>query len=65
MLVIPSAQNVTIVIFIKLGVLVVLAVFIMALAMALSLCKRDAATGKKYGYCDGGNAFSYYHENSF
>ena len=64
MLVVPSTQSLTVVVFIKLGALFVVAMFFMALAMAFSLCKRDAATGKKYRCCDGGNPFSYFHENS-
>src|SRR5712664_1917378 len=65
MLVVPSAQKLTIVISIKLGVLVSAAVFLMALAMSLSLCERHAATGQKYRCCDGSNPFSNFHENSY
>src|SRR6266852_307630 len=65
MVVVPSAQNLTIVISIKLDVLVSVAVFVMALAMSLSLSERDAAAGKKYRCCDGSNPFSNFHENSY
>src|SRR5260370_29372549 len=65
MVVVPSAQSLTIVISIKLGVLVSVAVFVMALAMSLSLCERDAAAGKKYRCCDRSNPFSNFHENSY
>src|SRR6266852_432462 len=65
MVVVPSAQNLTVKIFIKLGLLVIVAVFVMALAMSPSLCERDAAAGKKYRCCDGSNPFSNFHENSY
>jgi hypothetical protein len=49
MFVIPAADNFAIVTFIVFGVLVVLvAVFVVALAMTFSLCEGEAATGEKY-----------------
>ena len=49
MFVISAADNFAIVTFIVFGVLVVLvAVFVVALAMTFSLCEGEAATGEKY-----------------
>jgi hypothetical protein len=49
MVVIPASNNITILLPVKLGVLVIILVmFIVAFAMALSLCERAAATGEKY-----------------
>jgi len=58
MFVVP-ADNFAIMTFIELGVLIVIvAMFVVALAMTFSLCERDAPSGKKYRYCGGGNPFS-------
>jgi len=65
MLVVPSTQSLTVVDFIKLGALFVVAMFVMAFAMPLSLRERDASTGKKYCCCDASNPFLYFHENSY
>src|SRR6267154_6609884 len=62
--VVPSAQLLTIAILIKLGALVVIALLVVALAMALSLCERDTAAGKNHRDGDAGNPFSYSHWNS-
>lgn len=53
MLAVPSTDHITIIPFIKLGVLIVITVLVVPLAfsMALTLCKRDAAAEEKGHYC--------------
>jgi hypothetical protein len=64
MLAIPAAQYFAIVVFIKLGVLIVIAVLVVAFAMAFSLCERHAAAGEKYRQGGGDSPFCYFHEDS-
>jgi hypothetical protein len=64
MLAIPAAEYFAIVVFIKLGVLVFVAVLVVAFTMTFSLCKCDAAVGKKYRQGGRDGPFSYFHEDS-
>jgi hypothetical protein len=63
MLTVPATQYFAIVVFIKSAVLVV-AVLVVAFAMTFSLCKCDAAVGKKYRQGGRDGPFSYFHEDS-